>query len=89
MRQILLLSKCLTDLVDGKPPLHAVTIPFEAQLGISDKISDQLRGVTCGKAAISLVQSEGRVIVMKSDCWFNASGNEAIDLPNAQSVARC
>lgn len=85
----MLLDKCLTDLVDSEPSLHAITIPFEAQLGIRDEISDQLRRVTRGKATISLVQSEGRIVVMESDCWFNASGNEAIDLPSGQSVVRC
>lgn len=74
-----------TDLVDGEPSLHTVSIPFETQFGVSNEIPDQLPRVACSKAAISLVQSERRIVVMKSDCWFDANGNEAIDLAHNKS----
>jgi hypothetical protein len=79
-----LLSGYSTDLIDGKPPLHTVSIPLEAQLGVRDEISDQLRRITRSESAISLIHSEGRVVMMESDRRFDTSVNQAIDLARNQ-----
>lgn len=80
-----LLSESSTDLVDGKPSLHAISIPLEAQLGVRDEVFYQLCRITRSEASVSFVQNERRVIVMERDCRFDAGGNQAIDLPYNQS----
>jgi hypothetical protein len=82
------LSEYPTDLVDSEPSLHTVSIPLEAQLGVRDEISDQLHRIACSEAAISLVQSKWRIVVMKSDGWFDASGDQTIDLSCDQPIVR-
>lgn len=51
-------------LVDGQPPLHSVTEPFEAKLCVRDKVGNELYSICRSESSILFVQGQRSIVVV-------------------------